>query len=522
MIPLDSTSYDKVPYQSLAFAQTHPDRMATIARMFDLSPIDVARCRVLELGCASGGNLIPMAVNLPDSTFLGIDLSRDQVRDAQATIDALNIRNITVRHVSILDIDRDWGEFDYIICHGVFSWVETAVQDKILQVASQNLSPAGVAYVSYNTYPGWHMRDMVRHMMRYHAGQFEEPQDQIEQARALLKFLASASHGSGSYGELLNREVERLNRSADSYLFHEHLEQTNTPLYFHQFIERAERAGLLYLSEAAVADMLTSLLPPDVAETLERISPDLLHLEQYMDFVRNRQFRQTLLCHTDAGPKRALTPEFMHGLMVSSRAVADTASPDFAAGTMVTFRIGAQRADTALPGTKAALTVLMEIWPEAIDVDALCAIALQRAAPFLADTSADEARRAILGDLFGGVMYGMVKLHSQPPSCTNNPSDTPRAHPYAAYQVQSGHTVVNAHHEMIELEALAVEVLKLTDGRRRRSDILDALVERFERGTLEMEDGGAPVTDTSAARTILADRLEKALASLTNSAVLVA
>jgi methyltransferase-like protein len=241
-----------------------------------------------------------------------------------------------------------------------------------------------------------------------------------------------------------------------------------------------------------------------------------------MDFVRNRQFRQTLLCHADAGPKRALTPEFMHGLMVSSRAVADTASPDLAAGTMVTFRIGAQRADTALPGTKAALAVLMEMWPEAIDVDALCAIALQRAAPFLADTSADEARRGIIGDLFGGVMYGMVKLHSQPPSCTNSPSDIPRAHPYAAYQVRSGHTVVNAHHEMIELEALAVEVLKLADGRRRRSNILDALVERFERGTLEMEDGGAPVTDASAARTILADRLEKAIASLTNSALLIA
>jgi methyltransferase-like protein len=75
---------------------------------------------------------------------------------------------------------------------------------------------------------------------------------------------------------------------------------------------------------------------------------------------------------------------------------------------------------------------------------------------------------------------------------------------------------------MIELEALAVEVLKLADGRRRRSNILDALVERFERGTLEMEDGGAPVTDASAARTILADRLEKAIASLTNSALLIA
>ena len=290
------TSYDAIPYQSAAFSQTHPDRLATLARMFGLSPPDVTACRVLELGCAGGGNLIPMAVNLPDSEFVGIDLSQRQVDEANDAVGALGLRNIRIEQASILDVDEGWGQFDYLLCHGVFSWVETAVQDKILQIASANLSPDGIAYISYNTYPGWHMRDMVRHMMRYHAGQFEEPAEQIEQARALLAFLASASQGSGPYGELLTREVDRLGRAEDSYLFHEHLEQTNTPLYFHQFVERAERAGLQYLSEASVSDMLTSRFPESVAATLERISPDILHLEQYMDFVRNRLFRQTLQC----------------------------------------------------------------------------------------------------------------------------------------------------------------------------------------------------------------------------------
>ena len=94
-------------------------------------------------------------------------------------------------------------------------------------------------------------------------------------------------------------------------------------MYFHQFIERAEQAGLLYLSEASVSDMLTSHFPAEVAETLERISADILHLEQYMDFVRNRQFRQTLLVHAGSKPKRALTPAFLHGLLVSSAAQPD-------------------------------------------------------------------------------------------------------------------------------------------------------------------------------------------------------
>jgi methyltransferase-like protein/SAM-dependent methyltransferase len=517
----DASSYDQVPYTSLAFPQTHPDHLATVARIFGLSPPNVAGCRALELGCASGGNLIPMAFNLPGSEFVGVDLSRHQVEEAQVAMRALGLRNIRIEQASILDIDERWGTFDYIICHGVFSWVEAAVQDKILRIAAENLTAAGVAYVSYNTYPGWHMREMVRDMMRYHARQFVEPQEQVDQARALLKFLASASRDAGPYNQLLTTEADRLRRAPDSYLYHEHLERTNLPVYFHQFIERAESTGLQYLSEAVVSEMLTAHFPADVAETLERISPDLLHLEQYMDFVRNRQFRQTLLCRDTLRPTRTLTPDVLHGLLVSSAAVTDTASVDLAAGTPVVFTNGKQRAEVTKPATKAALSVLMEMWPRAIDVDALSAIALERAAPLLAGTPVEEAWHAMLEDLFGGVMYGLIELHTVPPPCTNRPSDTPRAHPVAAFQAESGNIVVNAHHEMFQLDAMSLEVLKLSNGRRRRSDMLDILVEWLESGRLELEDAGQPITDREAARAMLSDRLEKALASLTRSAVLV-
>ena len=151
-----------------------------MARIFGVSTPDIAACRVLELGCASGGNLIPMAFNLPRSEFVGVDLSRHQVDDGRSVIRDLGLSNIRIEHASILDIGPDFGTFDYIICHGVFSWVDEPVQEKILQVASDNLSASGVAYISYNTYPGWHMREGVRRMMRYHTRQFDEPQEQID------------------------------------------------------------------------------------------------------------------------------------------------------------------------------------------------------------------------------------------------------------------------------------------------------------------------------------------------------
>ena len=130
------------------------------ARMFGLQPPPIATARVLELGCASGGNLIPMAFNLPDGEFVGIDLSRTHVDAALSTMRALGMRNIRIAHGSILDIDESWGLFDYIICHGVFSWVEPQVQDAILRIAADNLVENGIAYISYNTYPGWHMREI--------------------------------------------------------------------------------------------------------------------------------------------------------------------------------------------------------------------------------------------------------------------------------------------------------------------------------------------------------------------------
>jgi methyltransferase-like protein/2-polyprenyl-3-methyl-5-hydroxy-6-metoxy-1,4-benzoquinol methylase len=483
---MDASSYDQIPYTSLAFPQTHPDHLASVARIFALSPADVSACRVLELGCASGGNIVPMAWNLPRSEFIGIDLSQQQVEDGCATIASLGLRNIRIEHASIADVDERWGQFDYILCHGVFSWVEREVQDTIFAIVSRNLSPNGIAYISYNTYPGWHTRDMVRQMMRYHAAQFSEANAQVEQARALLPFLASATAGTGPYHDVLTSEAERLSRSPDSYVFHEHLERTNIPLYFHEFIARAEAAGLQYLSESNVSEMLTSTFPPDVARTLERISPDLLHLEQYMDFVRNRQFRQTLLCHANLRPTRALTPDVLSGLLLASAAVADN-SPDLAPDVPVTFSSGTRRARVTSPGSKAALHLLMERWPCAVAADDLFEIALQRAAPYLDVASAGDMEAAMTGDLFGGVMHGLIDVRTQPPPCTNQPSNAPRAHPLAAFQAERSPLVVNAHHAMHELDPLTREVLTLSDGHRTRDDMVTMLGNRLEAGRATLD-----------------------------------
>jgi len=148
------TSYDAVPYSEYVFPYTHPASVGAVAALFGMRPADPAHCRVLELGCCTGANLIPMAYDLPGSEFVGIDLSRRQIDDGRRTIAALSLTNIDLRPGSILDVDESYGTFDYIIAHGVYSWVPAEVREKLLAVCKANLKPDGVAYVSYNTYPG--------------------------------------------------------------------------------------------------------------------------------------------------------------------------------------------------------------------------------------------------------------------------------------------------------------------------------------------------------------------------------
>jgi SAM-dependent methyltransferase len=453
-------SYDELPYPSQAFVQTHPDRLATLARVFGLAPPPIEQCRVLEIGCASGGNLIPMAYALPGSRFVGIDLSERQVAEGRARIAALGLSNVRIEAMSVLDLDERWGEFDYVICHGVYSWVEPAVQDWILRIAGRQLSPNGIAYVSYNTYPGWHLRESVRHMMRYHAMPFDTPAERIQQARAMLDFLAGAVPQEGNaYGQVLARELELLARCSDSYLYHEHLEPTNAPLYFHQFAERAATHGLQYLAEADFAAMLTGRFPPEVAATLEGISADIIHLEQYMDFVRNRQFRQTLLCREGLKVRRALSPAVMQGLYVASAARREgEGALDLDDRVEVTWRAPGGALATASHGvSKAALELLAQRWPLGWPLEELLVEACRIGNP------PDDVALP-MQDLFQCFLSGVVELRGWQPPCALDVSDRPLASRVARAEANRGSVVTTLGHQAVLLTAAERALLPLLDG----------------------------------------------------------
>ncbi|MGH9351306.1 MAG: methyltransferase domain-containing protein, partial [Terriglobia bacterium] len=186
------TSYDEVLYPGFSFVQSHPDRLATQATMFGMTPAALESCRILELGCGDGANIIPVAFGLPHSRCLGIDLAARPIAIGQGVIDALGLKNIALRQMDMMDAGKDLGEFDYIIAHGIYSWTPPAVQDKLLAICSENLAPDGVAYVSYNAYPGGHIRQMMRRMMLYHTRNISDPMERVRNGLGFLQGLIAS------------------------------------------------------------------------------------------------------------------------------------------------------------------------------------------------------------------------------------------------------------------------------------------------------------------------------------------
>ena len=173
------TSYNDIPYMGHVHFQTHIEKMAISARVFGMETIPLDTARVLELGCGDGSNIINMAINLPNAEFVGIDGSTVHIERGRNMLKYANATNVTLEAMDITQVQDQFGRFDYIICHGVFSWVSETVRSHILRISREQLSPLGSGYISYNAYPGWKQYEMLREMMHFHVIRREDQKEQI-------------------------------------------------------------------------------------------------------------------------------------------------------------------------------------------------------------------------------------------------------------------------------------------------------------------------------------------------------
>lgn len=525
-----ASSYDEIPYSDHCFPHSHADYLAALGRVYGLETPPVERCRVLELGCAGGGNLMPMALEFPDAQFVGIDLSRRQIEAGRAVVASLGLGNVDLRTLSITDVDDTLGRFDYIICHGVFSWVPEPVRHKILSICAENLSPNGIAYVSYNTYPGWHGRGMVREMLAYHVNRPTSPStpadalDRVQRARSFLEETVRVLPNKASaYARILRTEEEFIRGVANSYFFHEHLEETNHPLYFHDFIKLASAKGLGFLAEAR-APGLVELLPADALELLDRWAEDEVAREQYADFLCNRTFRRTLLYHERHATKRAPSPDALSALWLSTTLQPVSDEPDVASDAPEEFRSpdGSSTLTTGNPLLKAALIAMRDTRPHSLSFDDLWA----RAQSLLEGQRADEARRDISPHelreaLLRGFLSNLIDLKIAPYRLTTEASERPFASPLARFQAEEGERVTNLRRRTVELDEFDRLVLRKLDGTNDHAAILRTLMDLAGSEGFTIYEGDEPIRDLARIEAMLGAEIGPCLSRLANLALLV-
>ncbi|MFD2851496.1 class I SAM-dependent methyltransferase [Eoetvoesiella caeni] len=302
--------YDRTQYTSNAFFYSSPGHLRATAHLYGVETVPIEKARVLELGCAAGGNLLPFALAYPDAHAVGVDLSPLQIQQGQKVVQDLGIKNLDLRAMSLTDIDNDFGEFDYIIVHGVFSWVPPEVRQAILRICRENLSPQGIAYVSYNTYPGWKAGDIVRDAMLLHSHSATSDEEKLSSAKAMLTLLSDGLAASNPLAPSLRAAVAQLQKQSDYYVAHEYLETFNAPCYFLEFADAAQQAGLAYLGDAEAHCELSATYGQNVQLNHSLIAlgqPKVLR-QQYLDLAVGRNFRKSMLVHQEREADVAVSP----------------------------------------------------------------------------------------------------------------------------------------------------------------------------------------------------------------------
>ena len=476
-----STSYDLVPYPGGAHRQTHPSNSAAIAQMLGLNP-KRSGFRVLELGCGHGDNLTPMAYHLPDCEFLGIDLAPTAIQRGRAEVARLGLKNLRLEALDLMEFPADAGQFDYIIAHGLYSWVPDFVRAKILAIYRDHLAPQGVGFISFNANPGGHIRDMLRQMMLRHTQGIEDPQRKIASARELLESIAEQNvpgTEADPFTDLVRAEVERTRRTADSVFFHDDLSEVNGFFYFSDFAAEAAHHGLAFLSEAEFFQGTEEFFTGTRRELLDACGDDLIRREQLRDNFKCRRFRQSLLVRAENTIERALDPRRLLSLHVTARTVPAERKVNLAPGVEMKFaKPGGASFTTNHSLTKAVFSTLADRWPEALPVDQLIDQSAEKITKAGAgETFTNEAARLVtLEYLLDTYRANFIEVQGVPAPITRRPSLKPRASLVARTQLETGIAATSLCHEEIRFDTeVPRTVLKLLDGTRDRAALLAAV-----------------------------------------------
>ena len=462
-------SYDRLPYETRARRKTHPDTLATLATVFGLTPPPVAAARVLELGCGTGENLLAIACALPRSTCVGVDFSAPQIAEAEARAGAAGIENARFICSDFNELESS-EPYDYVIAHGLLSWIPPDRHDELLALCRDALAPGGLLYLSYNALPGWHHRRIVRDFLLHQTADIDDIGAKVGAARAALSSLTETVSGlDWAYGRIIADENDNVAKLGDSYLAHDLLETHNTAFYFDDVVRRTEARDLHYVGEAGFEAMIPDTYPVTIADALKTIA-DLRTREQRLDFLTNRAFRESVFVkeHQPAPQPSQRALATLHVASPLQRKAGDgdeqsTATYQSSGGIEIAVETGAAHQ---------AFDYLAACFPESASLETILGqIQLTQGRAL-----EPEAIMTLMDTLFAAFARGLIHLHSAPPRVCSAAGDRPTTTALARVQATRGRRVTTMLLDNIEIDdADCHAVLPYLDGQHDRAALASYL-----------------------------------------------
>ena len=490
---------------------------------------------MLELGCGDGGNALSIAQTLPDAKVLGVDASPGAIERGTQLARAAGLENVELRCATFEQLGEgveeptrnksdysfrkgltgpiadEPAEFDYIVAHGVYSWVPPQARGALLDCVKRCLAPEGIAFVSYNAYPGSYLRDMARDMLRYHVQDLADPGERLARAQELMRTIVEIEQPS-PFARVLREQMDRMLGYSDALLFHDDLAEVSTPFYFHEFVEHVSARGLQFLSEADLFESQMRDVPASAGHLMASLPEDAVVREQYMDFFKNRMFRQTLICHEEAPIDRALDEASIEGLWIASRArpqadaggegegrapgetrsISHGPAPGEEPGARTFLTPEGFSMTTSEPLVQAAMGMLAEVWPRSLAFPALLARAREAVGLEVAPELVATRLRSVLLQAY---LARIVMLTGCPPPVAGEVGERPVVSPLARAQSAAGLKALSSLlHANVRLDGeLEARALGMLDGTHTVADlaaVLDASVEQIEQSLQQLASVG--------------------------------
>lgn len=310
--------YDELPYRSLPIEWTAPERLALCSLLHGGPRSALDGYRVLELGCGDGSNLLALAYYRQNAQFVGLDNSQHAIEAAETKRQQLGLPNLRFVNCDIgAAAEHVRGPFDYILVHGVVSWVPAAVLEQLFALCATQLSAAGLLYLNYNTKPGWNVRGMVRRFLLAHTARVSGLAAQVQRAQQVaataVEALAVLDH---PYSKLMEREYRFVCEGHPSYIAHEFLAPDNHAFWRSEFMALSARWGFRYVADADF-NYPSGALPEGLSERIAACGLAAEPLEDTIDLFAYRQLHSPIMARADCAA-RALEPAEFSRLFVAS------------------------------------------------------------------------------------------------------------------------------------------------------------------------------------------------------------